>query len=58
MREEVDNIHEHVVVSYIQQIYMNKILGMFASEIKVTIMMLMMITKIRLVIETRKRNNT
>ena len=58
MREEVDNIHEHVVVSYIQQIYMNKILGMFASLIKVTIMMLMMITKIRLVIETRTRNNT
>ena len=58
MREEVDNIHEHVVVSYIQQIYMNKILGMFASAIKVMIMMLMMITKIRLVIETRKRNNT
>ena len=57
MREEVDNIHEHVVVSYIQQIYMNKILGMFASAIKVTIMMLM-ITKIRHVIETRTRNNT
>ena len=58
MREEVDNIHDHVIVSYIQQIYMNKILGMFASLIKVTIMMLMIITKIRLVIETRKRNNT
>ena len=58
MREEVDNIHEHVVVSYIQQIYMNKILGMFASGIKVTMMMMLMITKIRIVIETRKRNNT
>ena len=57
MREEVDNIHEHVVVSYIQQIYMNKILGMFASAIKVTMMMLM-ITKIRHVTKTKMRNNT